>query len=148
MLQYRADILKHLVCLSELVQIDKQNALKFTPSHFTSRGDSSHSEAEVHLAGETQLSDGGTACSTNIWISSHHCNEYLCAVWAWVAYSPLQTHTNRFQTHAHRPQVSPSSAPALNLASHMSSPGLLQRTRTSLSRHTRTPTCTRTHTSE
>lgn len=33
----------------------------------------------------------GTTCSTNIWISSHHCNEYLCAVCAWVAYSPSQT---------------------------------------------------------
>lgn len=56
--QSQADIWRHLGCLGELVQIDRQNALKFTPSHFTSPGDSSHSEAEVELAGETQLSDG------------------------------------------------------------------------------------------
>lgn len=57
-LQYRDDIWKHLGCLSKLVQIDKRNALKFTPSHFTSPDDSSYSVAEVDLAGETQLSDG------------------------------------------------------------------------------------------
>lgn len=57
-LQYRADIWKHFGCLRKLVKIDKQNALKFTPSHFTSPGDSFHSEAEADLAGETQLSDG------------------------------------------------------------------------------------------
>lgn len=78
----------------------------------------------------------GTACSTNIWISSHHSNEYLCAGWGWVAYSPSQTHTGKqmhthTHTRTHRPQVSLSSASALNLASHMSSPGLLQRTQTS-----------------
>lgn len=56
--QSQADIWRHLGCLRELVQIDRQNALKFTPSHFTSPGDSSHSEAAVELAGETQLSDG------------------------------------------------------------------------------------------
>ncbi len=44
----------------------------------------------------------GTTRSTNIWISSHHCNEYLSAVWAWVAYSPSLTHkqTDTY-THTH-----------------------------------------------
>lgn len=96
MLQCRADIWRHFGCLGELLQIDKQNVLKFSSSHFTSPGDCSHSEAGWRNSTEWW----GTACTTNIWISSHFCNEYLCAVWGLVACTPSYWHTHRLHHRA------------------------------------------------
>lgn len=137
-LQHCADIWKHFGCLCELVQIDKQNALKFTPSHFTSPGDSSHSEAD--LAGETQLSDGeplavqtyGLAVTSVMNISALSEAGWHILSRNEAAQTDAAPHTH---TNAHtRSGFSMSSASALNLASQMSPPGLSQWARTSYRR--------------